>query len=594
MARKKKQLKQKFSANIYNLSSNYRKTQWTQNDWRKSSIVGILLFLLNFVLEEKTAKIILAVSGILIFLICMVRLIRLLIGTLIGVLSAIIILRSAFQVFHGTEYANLSSEENNFLLIFFFIFFMISLFWTVFCARRLYISYLRNIFQNKKQEKNTEKPAEIFKNSSVNWRSVNSSDLALNDWSPISSNPRFVLENQEMLVRSAKEALDSAKYHAERANHSIYIRDFLLHYSETIKILTDLAEKADLNQFWLCGHPKTDLERIHAKEQASYHDAIIRYYKWFKSEIESGKSLSVDLFDTEVSQLLPSLNEENKTLIEDCRDRIELAVKKSKDIAERRTHDAESSQHHFPIYEDELLPAAVEIVLETEQASVSLLQRRLKLGYSRAARLIDQMEELGFVGPFEGSHPRRILITGEVWEKERASLEFRLSKNNEQMTNLEGKITKLETDAIIRDEEIWRRKQSGLSAVEYELRKIDGMDGHAFEYWCADLLRKTGYQNVSVTRASGDQGVDVLAEREKIRYAVQCKCYASNLGNKPVQEVAAGKNLYHCQIGAVMTNRYFTDGAKELAEANGILLWDRDWISASLKIIENTDISINK
>ena len=356
----------------------------------------------------------------------MVRLIRLLIGTLIGVLSAIIILSSAFQVFHGTEYANLSSEENNFLLIFFFIFFMISLFWTVFCARRLYISYLRNIFQNKKQEKNTEKPAEIFKNSSVNLR--------------------------------------------------------------------------------------------------------------------------------------------------------------------LGTHDAESSQHHFLIYEDELLPAAVEIVLETEQASVSLLQRRLKLGYSRAARLIDQMEELGFVGPFEGSHPRRILITGEVWEKERASLEFRLSKNNEQMTNLEGKITKLETDAIIRDEEIWRRKQSGLSAVEYELRKIDGM----FEYWCADLLRKTGYQNVSVTRASGDQGVDVLAEREKIRYAVQCKCYASNLGNKPVQEVAAGKNLYHCQIGAVMTNRYFTDGAKELAEANGILLWDRDWISASLKIIENTDISINK
>ena len=50
---------------------------------------------------------------------------------------------------------------------------------------------------------------------------------------------------------------------------------------------------------------------------------------------------------------------------------------------------------------DELLPAAVEVVLETGQASVSMLQRRLKLGYSRAARLVDQMEERGYVGPFE-------------------------------------------------------------------------------------------------------------------------------------------------------------------------------------------------
>ena len=60
---------------------------------------------------------------------------------------------------------------------------------------------------------------------------------------------------------------------------------------------------------------------------------------------------------------------------------------------------------------DELLPAAVEVVLETGQASVSMLQRRLKLGYSRAARLVDQMEERGIVGPFEGSKPRQLLIT---------------------------------------------------------------------------------------------------------------------------------------------------------------------------------------
>ncbi len=65
---------------------------------------------------------------------------------------------------------------------------------------------------------------------------------------------------------------------------------------------------------------------------------------------------------------------------------------------------------------DELLPAAVDVILEIGQASVSMLQRRLKLGYARAARIVDEMEEKGFVGPFQGSKPRAILITKEQWE----------------------------------------------------------------------------------------------------------------------------------------------------------------------------------
>ena len=64
---------------------------------------------------------------------------------------------------------------------------------------------------------------------------------------------------------------------------------------------------------------------------------------------------------------------------------------------------------------DEMLPAAVDVILETGQASVSMLQRRLKLGYARAARIVDEMEERGIVGPFQGSKPRDILITKEQW-----------------------------------------------------------------------------------------------------------------------------------------------------------------------------------
>ena len=64
---------------------------------------------------------------------------------------------------------------------------------------------------------------------------------------------------------------------------------------------------------------------------------------------------------------------------------------------------------------DELLPAAVDVILETGQASVSMLQRRLKLGYARAARIVDEMEEKGIVGPYEGSKPRQLLITKDQW-----------------------------------------------------------------------------------------------------------------------------------------------------------------------------------
>ena len=66
---------------------------------------------------------------------------------------------------------------------------------------------------------------------------------------------------------------------------------------------------------------------------------------------------------------------------------------------------------------DEMIPQAVEVIFDTQQASVSMLQRRLKLGYARAARLVDQMEEMGIVGPFEGSKPRQILITRQQWQE---------------------------------------------------------------------------------------------------------------------------------------------------------------------------------
>lgn len=64
---------------------------------------------------------------------------------------------------------------------------------------------------------------------------------------------------------------------------------------------------------------------------------------------------------------------------------------------------------------DDLFHEAVALIAETQQASVSMLQRKLKVGYARAARIVDQMEDQGYVGPFEGNKPREVLVTREQW-----------------------------------------------------------------------------------------------------------------------------------------------------------------------------------
>lgn len=124
---------------------------------------------------------------------------------------------------------------------------------------------------------------------------------------------------------------------------------------------------------------------------------------------------------------------------------------------------------------------------------------------------------------------------------------------------------------------------SQYGGTDAALLSVDLMDGHTFEQWCAEALRNCGFIEVEVTPGSGDQGVDVLAKKDGIKYAIQCKCYSSNLGNTPIQEVNAGKFFYNCHVGVVMTNQYFTPKARDLANATGTLLWDRDWIIHYLK-----------
>lgn len=100
------------------------------------------------------------------------------------------------------------------------------------------------------------------------------------------------------------------------------------------------------------------------------------------------------------------------------------------------------------------------------------------------------------------------------------------------------------------------------------------MTGHDYEYVVADYLRSRGYHNVKVTKGSGDFGVDVIATKNGIKYAVQCKLYSSPVGVSAVQEVVAGKAYYGCKGAMVVTNSTFTAAAEKLADLNDVILLD--------------------
>ena len=105
-------------------------------------------------------------------------------------------------------------------------------------------------------------------------------------------------------------------------------------------------------------------------------------------------------------------------------------------------------------------------------------------------------------------------------------------------------------------------------------KSVDEMSGTEFEEYCMKILRKNGFYNIEGTSTSGDFGVDILAEKKRKLYAVQCKRYSHSVGNSAVQQVFSGKDFYEADYAAVMTNNSFTRAAIETANKNGVILWD--------------------
>lgn len=117
----------------------------------------------------------------------------------------------------------------------------------------------------------------------------------------------------------------------------------------------------------------------------------------------------------------------------------------------------------------------------------------------------------------------------------------------------------------------------------FKMTEMDEMEGVDFEDFCATLLSQRGFDEIELTKASGDYGIDILAEKEGITFAIQCKRYCEPVGVKAIQEAYAGRDYYDRMVGVVMTNQYFTAPAVEAAKKLKILLWDRGYIDSMLE-----------
>ena len=106
--------------------------------------------------------------------------------------------------------------------------------------------------------------------------------------------------------------------------------------------------------------------------------------------------------------------------------------------------------------------------------------------------------------------------------------------------------------------------------------ELDNMDGIDFEELACDILVANGFELAENTPATGDFGVDILAVKNGMTYAIQCKRYHEPVGIDAIQQVYAGRAYYECHVAVVLTNPTFTSHAQKLADKLGVVLWDRD------------------
>lgn len=416
------------------------------------------------------------------------------------------------------------------------------------------INKLTNYF--KSEEKNESYNEEIIKKNNI--CNKDSERFFLNSGT----------EKSFMLSDDEADDIDKIPYYIKKAdmfaiklNQTTNIYDFFILYKNIENILEKYIQYEKYGIFKE-STPSKDLKKMRQKKvlaEKALIDRCIPLYKDGKNlnRLFSDLEKNIDNFSTQSKKYINRLKEEYKSLIDEssyhCTDII--------------THNSECNsllQYNLCDKDDYFIEAG-EYLIKLGKASIGMLQRQFKIGFNRASKIMDELYEAGVVEIEEETRPRKILLS--------------LNEFNELCMYYSSlkRYDKSKTIACINESDIEYHD------IKYQFEDFDSMSGLEFEKFCSELLIKNRFYNVQVTQGSGDHGIDILAEKDGITYAIQCKCYSSNIGNAAIQQAHTGKTLYHRDIAVVLTNRYFTQQAIDEATELGVKLWNRDKLHELIK-----------
>ncbi len=341
-------------------------------------------------------------------------------------------------------------------------------------------------------------------------------------------------KTHEANTKLAADLLASIKISADKINHAVTVSDFSFYYQEILAGMAKLIELNEVRGISMTPSPRQNLDRI----QKNIHITMDAFIHRAALAIQSDGAVWAD----EMEMLINSIRQDDVvfSLLDN------------------------DNFHLLSTYENDIRRVRSAVIEKKDEENKRML---LMLGKETCLDCSDMDAMLVIEAIEKNLHARY----------EQFVFSFRPDTTSEKVLSLFQErclSAKIPLAAELRLEDLVEEYRPKFQAAE-KFSAIDQMSGSEFERWCAELLKECGYICVSVTGSSGDQGVDITAMKDDIRYAIQCKCYSSKLGNKPVQEVYAGKQMYDCQVGIVMTNSTFTPGAIELAAKTGTLLWDR-------------------
>jgi restriction system protein len=233
-----------------------------------------------------------------------------------------------------------------------------------------------------------------------------------------------------------------------------------------------------------------------------------------------------------------------------------------------------------------------------------MIEDRIQSKYAEKESQFTETEKI-LLSRLNKSREYRIMLRD--YQQELKERETRLNEREEQINQMEKSIKNRVLKDCLEEKEKIEKYIEGLKQYEKAMRKTEctiidwfkrvdkkeesafneiledverfrnhnlTIDGYEFEEYIAKMMKQKGFQQIEVTKKSQDFGADVLAQKDGIKYVVQCKYYSSMVGIEAVQQIYAAKTHYDAHVAIVATNNVFTRAAKTLAKELNVVLWD--------------------